>query len=117
MLPADWDKRDRREKAHYLLNGSTIPGGPPDMRYFFYDYRVHQIEKFVRETTESVKRINPKVGVSAAVFKNPITSARFIGQHWDQWNNWIDVYMPMTYRSHFAGSFESYAKKRSKSAK
>ena len=108
MLPADWDKRDRREKADYILNGSTIPGGPADMRYFFYDYRTHQIEKFVRETTEAVKRINPKVGVSAAVFKNPITSARFIGQHWDQWIPWIDVYMPMTYRSHFAGSFESY---------
>jgi len=108
MIPADWDTRDRREKADYILNGSTIPGGPPDMRYFFYDYRAHQIEKFVRETTESVKRINPKVGVSAAVFKNPIISARFIGQHWDQWNEWIDVYMPMTYRSHFAGSFETY---------
>jgi hypothetical protein len=108
MLPSDWNTRDRREKADYILNGSTIPGGPPDMRYFFYDFRSHQIEKFVRETTETVKRVNPKVGVSAAVFKNPITSARFIGQHWDQWTDWIDVYMPMTYRSHFAGSFESY---------
>ena len=108
MLPADWDKRDRREKADYILNGRTIPGGPDDMRYFFYDYRAHQIETFVRETTESVKRINPNVGVSAAVFKNPILSGRFIGQHWDHWTPWIDVYMPMTYRSHFAGSFESY---------
>lgn len=108
MLPADWDTRDRREKADFILNGRTIPGGPADMRYFFYNYRTQQIEKFVRETTESVKRINPKIEVSAAVFKNPILSARFIGQHWDQWIPWIDVYMPMTYRSHFAGSFESY---------
>lgn len=108
MLPADWASRDRREKADFILNGRTIPGGPDDMRYFFYDYRARQIETFVRETTEKVKRINPKVGVSAAVFKNPILSGRFIGQHWDQWTDWIDVYMPMTYRSHFAGSFESY---------
>lgn len=108
MLPADWDKRDRREKADYILNGRTIPGGTDDMRYFFYDYRAHQIETFVREVSEGVKRINPKVGISAAVFKNPILSGRFIGQHWDQWTDWIDVYMPMTYRSHFAGSFEAY---------
>ena len=108
MLPIDWDKLDRREKADFILNGRTIPGGPPDMRYFFYDYRVHQIDKFVRETTETVKRVNPKIEVSAAVFKNPITSARFIGQHWDRWNASIDVYMPMTYRSHFAGSFDAY---------
>jgi uncharacterized lipoprotein YddW (UPF0748 family) len=108
MLPADWDKMDRREKANFILNGQTIPGGPPDMRYFFYDYRAHQIETFVREVAQNVKRINPKIQTSAAVFKNPILSGRFLGQHWDQWTPWIDVYMPMTYRSHFAGNFDSY---------
>ena len=109
MLPDGWDKMDRRAKADYILNGRTIPGGlAADMRYFFYDYRAHQIKTFVRETYESVKKINPKVETSAAVFKNPILSGRFIGQHWDQWTDWIDVYMPMTYRSHFAGSFEAY---------
>ena len=108
MVPADWQQRDRREMADYILNGRTIPGGPPDMRYFFYDYRVNQIDTFVREVSESVKRINPKIQISAAVFKNPVQSARFIGQQWHHWSPWIDVYMPMTYRSHFAGSFESY---------
>ena len=108
MLPVDWQKRDRREMADFLINGSTIPGGPPDMRYFFYDYRIHQIDTFVREAYERVKRINPKIGLSAAVFKNPVQSARFIGQQWHEWTRWIDVFMPMTYRSHFAGSFEDY---------
>ena len=108
MMPADWQKRDRREMADYLLNGSTIPGGPPDMRYFFYDYRVHQIDTFVREAYERVKRINPKIGVSAAVFRNPVQSARFIGQQWHEWTRWIDIFMPMTYRSHFSGNFGDY---------
>lgn len=108
MLPAKWDQLDRRAKADFLLHGHTIPGGPSDMQYFFYEYRVHQIDTFVREATERVHRINPKIEFSAAVFKNPIQSARFIGQHWDHWTPWIDVYMPMSYRSHFAGSFESY---------
>ncbi|HKO99119.1 MAG TPA: putative glycoside hydrolase [Pyrinomonadaceae bacterium] len=108
MIPADWPQRDRREMADYLLNGRSIPGGPPDMRYFFYDYRVTQIDRFVRETHERVKKINPKIEISAAVFKNPVQSARFIGQRWHEWSRWVDVFMPMTYRSHFAGSFEDY---------
>ncbi|MDQ3687049.1 MAG: family 10 glycosylhydrolase [Acidobacteriota bacterium] len=108
ILPAGWQERDRREKANFLLNGRTIPLGPPDMRYFFYDYRVHQIDKFVREVAERVRRINPKTEISVAVFKNPILSGRYIGQHWSEWTPWVDIFMPMTYRSHFAGSFESY---------
>ena len=108
MLPADWDKMDRREKADFILNGRTIPGGPPDMRYFFYDYRQQQIKNFVHELATVVRSQNRKVEISAAVFKNPILSSRYIGQHWNDWTPWIDVFMPMTYRSHFAGSFESY---------
>ena len=108
ILPANWDQMDRREKADFLLNGRTIPGGPADMRYFFYDYRVHQMKNFVRELALNVRRVNPKVEISAAVFKNPVQSGRFIGQRWNEWNAWVDVFMPMTYRSHFAGSFESY---------
>jgi uncharacterized lipoprotein YddW (UPF0748 family) len=108
MLPADWNERDRRERADFLLNGRTIPGGSPDVRYFFYDYRIAQIARFVREAHERVKAVNPKLELSAAVFKNPVQSGRFLGQQWDRWNQSIDVYTPMTYRSHFAGSFEAY---------
>lgn len=108
MLPSDWNQMDRREKADFILNGRTIPGGPADMRYFFYDYRQQQIKNFVKELATNIRSLNRKVEISAAVFKNPILSSRFIGQHWNDWTPWIDVYMPMTYRSHFAGSFESY---------
>ena len=108
MLPADWQQRDRREKADYLLNGRTIPGGPPDMRYYFYDYRAHQIDTFVREARERVQKINPKVTISAAIFKNPVISGRNIGQRWHEWSRWVDVFMPMSYRSFFAGPVEDY---------
>jgi Putative glycosyl hydrolase domain len=108
MLPPNWNERDRRERADFLLNGRTIPGGSPDVRYFFYDYRIAQIARFVREAHERVKAVNPKLELSAAVFKNPVQSGRFLGQQWDRWNQSIDVYTPMTYRSHFAGSFEAY---------
>ena len=108
MLPSDWQQRDRREMADYILNGQTIPGGPPDMRYYFYDYRAHQIDTFVREAHERIKKINPRIGISAAIFKNPIQSSRFIGQRWNEWSRWVDVYMPMTYRSFFVGDMQAY---------
>jgi uncharacterized lipoprotein YddW (UPF0748 family) len=112
MIPIDWQKRDRREMADYLLNGRTIPGGPPDMRYYFYNYRVHQIDRFVREAWELVTKINQRKGsqieVSAAIFKNPIKSGRFLGQQWDEWTPWISVFMPMTYRSFYSGNFDAY---------
>jgi len=108
MMPAAYSKAERRARADFLLNGRTIPGGPPDVRYFFYDYRVEQINRFAREVRELVGKVNPRLEISAAVFKNPVQSARFIGQQWHRWNEWIDVYTPMTYRSHFAGSFEAY---------
>jgi uncharacterized lipoprotein YddW (UPF0748 family) len=112
MIPTNWQERDRREMADYLLNGRTIPGGPPDLRHFFYSYRIHQIDTFAREAWECVSRVNQRksstIGVSAAVFKNPVQSGRFIGQQWDKWSPWVSVFMPMTYRSHFAGNFDAY---------
>jgi uncharacterized lipoprotein YddW (UPF0748 family) len=108
MLPAGWPAMNRREKADFILNGRTIPGGPPDMRYFFYEYRAGQIARFVREAHERSKGINPKIQMTAAVFKNPIQSGRYLGQKWSEWNPWIDAYMPMSYRSHFLGDFDTY---------
>jgi len=108
MIPAGWDRMDRREKADFFLHGGTLAGGPRDMNYFFYQYRVEQITAFVREAWKRVKRINPKIEISAAVFKNPIQSARYIGQKWNDWTPWVDLFMPMTYRSHFLGDFDAY---------
>jgi uncharacterized lipoprotein YddW (UPF0748 family) len=108
MLPAGWEQMDRRAKADFILNGRTIAGGPPDMRHFFYEYRIDQISRFVREAHDRSKRINSKIQMTAAVFKNPIQSGRYLGQKWSDWNPWIDIYMPMSYRSHFLGDFDTY---------
>jgi len=108
MLPAGWERMDRRAKADFILNGRTVPGGEPDMRYFFYQFRIDQIARFVREAHGRARRINPKIQMTAAVFKNPIQSGRYLGQKWSDWNPWIDIYMPMSYRSHFLGDFDTY---------
>ncbi|RMD88602.1 MAG: hypothetical protein D6813_11845 [Calditrichaeota bacterium] len=101
VKPGGWDTWDRRRKAEYLLKGSFIQSGPTDLDYFFYTYRTDAIKRFVRQAWERASAIKPDIEMSAAVFKNPIASGRFIGQRWTDFAPWIDIMMPMVYRSHF----------------
>jgi hypothetical protein len=95
-------------KSRFLLEGSSFPGGNRDLDYFFYEYRVHQVVRFTREVFEEVRKVKPKTEFSAAVFKNPVQSGRFIGQDWRQFAPWVQYVMPMDYRSHFGGDFETH---------
>jgi uncharacterized lipoprotein YddW (UPF0748 family) len=108
VLPANWNEYTREMKSRFLLNGSFFPGGNHDLDHFFYQYRVDAVKAFVREVFEEVRRIRPRLEVSAAVFKDPILSGRFIGQDWRQFPDWVQYAMPMDYRSHFAGDFETH---------
>jgi uncharacterized lipoprotein YddW (UPF0748 family) len=101
VRPKDWDQWNRKKKAEFFLTGSFLKGGPSDLDYFFYTYRQDAINRFVREVWEHASAIKPNIEFSAAVFKNPIMSGRFIGQRWTDFSPWIDVMMPMVYRSHF----------------
>ena len=106
LKPKNWSSMSRREKAEYLLEGKTI--NRQDMDYFFYETRCDAITQFVREATERARKIKPDIEFSAAVFINPMMSARNIGQRWTDFAPWVDFMMPMNYRSHFQGSFEDY---------
>lgn len=108
MLPANWELLDHRSKARYLLDGSSFAGGRADLDYFFYSYRTYWIERFCREAAEAVRKARPGMKLSAAVFKNPVLSGRFIGQDWRRFAPWVDLVLPMDYRDHFPGSFEQY---------
>lgn len=108
MLPANWERLDRRAKARILLEGSTFAGGRPDLDYFFYSYRTYWIERFCREAAEAVRAARPGLRLSAAVFKNPVLSGRFIGQDWRRFAPWVDLVLPMNYRDHFPGTFAQY---------
>ncbi len=104
--PAAWAEMSREEKAHCILEGRSI--NRADLDYFFYELRSDAISRFVREAWERASAIRPEVEMSAAVFINPLQSGRFIGQRWTDFAPWVDITMPMTYRSHFQGSFEDY---------
>jgi len=55
-----------------------------------------------------VRKVKPRMEFSAAVFKNPVQSGRFIGQDWRRFSPWVQYLMPMDYRSHYAGDFETH---------
>ncbi len=101
VKPKGWDTWDRKRKAEFFLKGSFMKGGPSDLDYFFYTFRQDAINRFAREAWERASAIKPNIEMSAAVFKNPIASGRFIGQRWTDFSPWIDIMMPMVYRSHF----------------
>jgi hypothetical protein len=96
----------RAEKAAYILEGISINRN--DMDYYFYQTRVDAITRFIKESTEKAEKINPEIVISAAVFINPMRSARHTGQKWTDFVRWIDILAPMNYRSHFQGSFKAY---------
>lgn len=107
-LPGNWDDLTREMKSRFLLQGSFFPGGNHDLDYFFYEYRVNAVCEFAREVSEEVRKAKPAMKFSAAVFKNPVHSGRFIGQDWRRFSGHIQYAMPMDYRSHFPGDFETF---------
>ena len=82
VLPPNWKDYGREMKSRLLLEGSFFPGGNRDLDYFFYEYRAHHVALFTREVKEAVAKAKPRVEFSAAVFRNPVQSGRFIGQDW-----------------------------------
>jgi len=109
VLPPNWDEWSREMKSRFLLEGGVFPGGSRDLDYFLYEYRAHQVAEFTRLVAEEVHKVKPKVEFSAAVFKNPVQSGRFIGQDWRRFSPWVQYLMPMDYRSHYGGTtFEEH---------
>jgi uncharacterized lipoprotein YddW (UPF0748 family) len=108
VLPPNWKDYSREMKSRLLLEGSFFPGGNRDLDYFFYEYRAHQVAEFTRQVFEQVRRHKPRMEFSAAVFKNPVHSGRFLGQDWRRFAPFVQYLMPMDYRSHYAGDFETH---------
>lgn len=106
--PEGWNSFTREQKTRFLLNGESWRFSRADMDYYTYSYRTDAINRFVREAWETAREVDPDIQISAAVFKNPIASGRSIGQRWTAFAPWVDIMMPMCYRSHFPGDFETF---------
>ena len=110
VRPKNWENMSRKEKVNFLMTASYMKDGFTDLPYFHFEYRSDQITRFVKEAWEIANAVNPKIEMSAAVFKYPMQSGRFIGQRWTDFAPWVDIMMPMCYRAHYPGSFEDYLK-------
>lgn len=108
VLPANWPGLSRAFKSRFLLEGGFFAGGRSDLDYFFYLYRAEMIERFAALSAKEIRAARPEMEISAALFKNPIHSGRFIGQDWRRYGPHIDTCIPMDYRDHFPGSFDVY---------
>ncbi|MBS1724265.1 MAG: family 10 glycosylhydrolase [Armatimonadetes bacterium] len=108
VLPAYWERLNRAERSRFLLEGSFFRYGRQDLDYFYYQFRKNAIRRFVDAARAKCLSARPSIQVSAAVFKNPIHSARFIGQAWNEWAGAVDTMIPMDYRDHYPGTMENY---------
>jgi hypothetical protein len=108
VLPGNWDILPREMKSRFLLEGSYFQGGRPDLDYFFYLYRTDSIHRFARDSAAAIRSARPGMKISAAVFKDSVQSGRFIGQDWRTFGDAVDHLMPMDYRDHYPGDFDTH---------
>jgi len=64
-------------------------------------YKVNNINNFVQQVTHSIRQINPKVKISAAVFPEAEKALAVKHQDWLSWGRkgWVDFFAPMTLTS------------------
>ena len=98
-----------RDEEPVPARGQLLPGRQPRPRLLLL--RVPRAPRGASSRARSSRRCGrckPRMEFSAAVFKNPVQSGRFIGQDWRRFSPWVQYLMPMDYRSHYAGDFETH---------
>ncbi len=92
----------RRFEAMYALTLTNWPGQvrhDAELKAKWQNFRITNITKLVQAVAEGVRAVSPGVKVSAAVFQNPETNPRAIGQDWVDWcrRGYLDFVCPMDY--------------------
>jgi len=77
--------------------GDVQPQGP--LRQSWLDWRRDNITTVVRAVSEQARAINPRIKLSAAVFRNWAADRDGVGQDWKLWcdQGWLDFVCPMDY--------------------
>jgi uncharacterized lipoprotein YddW (UPF0748 family) len=87
----------------------VLKGGP---RYDDYiEFRCRRISAVVQRTSTAIRRVNPTVKISAAVFREYPGCRESNGQDWPVWcrNGWLDAVFPMTY-THDSAHYDKLVK-------
>lgn len=69
-------------------------------RQLFIAWKVQQVNQLVKEVSDMVRQMQPKLRISAAVYAFPRRMRNnAIQQEWETWvaNGWVDTLNPMTY--------------------
>ncbi len=76
---------------------AAVVSGPDRQAYL--DWRREQISSLVATLHSSIRRVNPKIAISAAVWPGWPSVRDSIGQDWPSWghNGWVDFFLPMSY--------------------
>ncbi len=88
----------------------VLPGGP--RRQSWLDWRRANITAVVRTVSEQARAVQPKVRISAAVFRNWPADRDGVGQDWKLWSErgYLDFVCPMNYTTSGV-QFENWGKK------
>lgn len=91
-------------KSQYGVDPVDIDPKNPDFESLWKawnDYKVAQVNNFVRRVTQDIRQKKPGVKISAAVFPDADSAMALKHQDWRSWamNGWIDFYAPMTLTS------------------
>lgn len=91
-----------REKFQEMTGVDPIEISPDDRQLWqqWTDFRTAQIDSFVSEMSQLLRRHNPDLILSAAVFpQSEHDRIHKLQQHWENWiaNGTIDLIVPMTY--------------------
>ncbi len=68
-------------------------------QYSWVRFRERQVNAFVQEMSKRLRKISPRLKISAAVGSDPSASRLNLMQNWPYWaqNGWIDFITPMAY--------------------
>lgn len=92
----NWQSRTRFEQE----SGLSLDVLDDKTRELFVAWKTHQVNQLVKEVSEMVRAMRPKLRISVAVYAFPRRMRiNAIQQDWETWvsNGWIDTLNPMTY--------------------
>lgn len=92
----DWAGRTRFERE----TGLNLDKLDEETRTVWQAWKIAQVNSFVQETSNMLRKLRPGLRISAAVYATP-KRLRLgnIQQEWEAWvqNGWVDTLNPMTY--------------------
>lgn len=95
-------------KQTYGVDPQDIKKSSPTWQ-MWTGFKIQQIDSFVAEVSQRLKRIRPDLIISAAVFPMERSERlKVLQQHWEEWiySGWVDVIVLMTYALD-TGNFEA----------